>query len=148
MNRRPLLLVARYALAAVFLWACAHKIVDPQAFAVDVFRYQLLPPTWVNPVAWGLPWVELVLSLALLAGPRWQRAGALLAMLLLLGFTAAMGYNLARGIDMSCGCFRTGDEGGTVGAWNLFRNTALAALALLVIWFSRVAPASPPQPAG
>lgn len=130
---RLLTRLARYLLAIVFLWACAHKILDPQAFAVDIFRYHLMPAGLVNPMAWSLPWIELVLGLALLGAPGWRKPAALLAVLLLTGFTIGMGINIVRGEAVSCGCFESGDGSGVLSAWYLARNTALIILAVLVV---------------
>jgi hypothetical protein len=44
-------LAARLYLAAIFLFACWHKILQPAAFALDIATYQILPLGLVNPLA-------------------------------------------------------------------------------------------------
>ena len=136
-------LVARVVLAAVFLLACTGKIVDPAAFSNVIFYYQLLPHGLINLLAITLPWIELITALALLLGRRYRAAAALLAIAMLAVFSAAMGINLARGVDISCGCFSSAahHEGGLTG-WNIARNVGLIALAAVVLlrektrWFT------------
>lgn len=97
---------ARIILGSIFLFACFDKLLHPQAFAEAVYNYQVLPDNLVNITAILLPWVELVLGLSLLANV-WLPGAAVLANLLLLAFFATLLFNLARGLDVSCGCFST-----------------------------------------
>ena len=129
---RPLFLwLARIAVAAVFLGACLAKIRDPEAFALAVNRYRILPGEFVNLVAIVLPWIELTAGLAVLAGPtRLRAAGATLIVGMLTVFTLAISLNLVRGIEASCGCFSTRADAAVSDGWNLVRNGALIWLAL------------------
>jgi putative oxidoreductase len=95
---------ARWYVGVLFVGACLHKIADPRSFAVDVATYDILPLALVNVTAIVLPWVELVAGSMLLAGWR-ARAAALLVFGMMLVFIAALVVALARGLDMSCGCF-------------------------------------------
>jgi uncharacterized membrane protein YphA (DoxX/SURF4 family) len=99
-----LALAARLYLAAIFLFACWHKILQPAAFALDIATYQILPLSLVNPLAIVLPWVELAAGLLLLLGFR-TRAAALLVAGMMVMFTVAISIAVAKGLDMSCGCF-------------------------------------------
>jgi uncharacterized membrane protein YphA (DoxX/SURF4 family) len=104
----------RVPLGGVFIVAGAAKIADPSAFALEIHNYQLLPA--LAPVlAATLPAVELVVGLAMIVGPRgWARAGAAASALLMAVFTVAVGSALARGINISCGCFGAGSAPVTV----------------------------------
>ena len=131
---RPLFLwLARIAVAAVFLGACIAKIRDPEAFALAVNRYRILPGAFVNLVAIVLPWIELTCGLAVLAAPaRLRAAGAFLIAGMLAVFTVAISLNLFRGIEASCGCFSTRADAAVSDGWNLLRNGALIWLSLAV----------------
>lgn len=123
----------RLVLLVAFLMAAWHKILDPASFALAVFRYHLLPDAAVNPVAIMLPWVETVLAMALLAGRPYRRA-SLWSILLLLGlFTAAMGFNLWRGLDVACGCF-SHDPSTLVGPATILRNGVGMVIVALLLW--------------
>jgi uncharacterized membrane protein YphA (DoxX/SURF4 family) len=102
-------LAARLILAGVFIYASVDKIAHPAAFAKDVYNYQILPDTFINLTALVLPWLELFLGLCLLAG-IWLPGAVLAVNGLLVVFLAALVFNLARGLDINCGCFSTGSE--------------------------------------
>lgn len=136
MNRtRPLFIgLARLAVAGLFLAACIAKIRDPEAFALAIHRYRLLPGEWINLLAIVMPWIELTCGLAVLAAPaRLRAAGALLIAGMLAVFTVAISLNLLRGIEASCGCFSTRADAAVSDGWNLVRNGALIWLALAVL---------------
>ena len=124
---RPLFIwAARLAVAGLFLAACIAKIRDPEAFALAVSRYRILPAEFVNLVAIILPWIELTAGLAVLAAPaRLRAAGALIIAGMLTVFTIAISLNLLRGIEASCGCFSTRADAAVSDGWNLVRNGAL-----------------------
>jgi protein-disulfide isomerase len=96
--------------AAVFGWAALSKIGDPAATARAVRAFKLLPEALVGPVAHGLPAVELVLAVLLLAGIA-TRAAGLVADAALAVFIGAITSAGIRGLRIDCGCF---GGGGTV----------------------------------
>jgi uncharacterized membrane protein YphA (DoxX/SURF4 family) len=99
----------RLYLGGVFLAACWHKILHPDAFALDVATYEILPLQLINLQALVLPWVELFVGFMLILGWR-VRAAALLVNAMMVSFIIALSIALARGLDMGCGCFAS--EGG------------------------------------
>lgn len=130
--RRAIEWLCAILLAVVFLAACIPKIASPHDFAVAVFRYQILPHGLINLAAIYLPWLELVSAVALLA-PGWRRGAALILFAMLAVFAAAMAFNLARGVNVSCGCFSVGEDAAVSGWWNVARNIALMAAAFVVL---------------
>jgi uncharacterized membrane protein YphA (DoxX/SURF4 family) len=94
----------RMLLGAVFVWAGAVKIADPQGFAAIVGNYQILPGVLVGPAAVLLPWVEVLCGLLLLAG-LWVDGSLLVVNVLMVVFMAALVSIWIRGIDVDCGCF-------------------------------------------
>jgi len=132
MNVR-LQLVARFFLAALFIYAGLPKILAPQDFALVVFRFHLLPDDMINTVALLLPWLEIFAALALLL-PAWRRAGTLWLVIMLGIATAALAISLARGLDIDCGCFTLQPGRSHIGWWSLVRNALLSALTLWAGW--------------
>jgi uncharacterized membrane protein YphA (DoxX/SURF4 family) len=123
----------RLGLGGLFAAAGALKLRDPSAFATEISNYRFLPSLapWL---AATLPMIELILGLALIAGPApWRRGAALASVGLLAVFTAALTQALARGISIDCGCF--GGASGPVSGLTLLRDVALlgAAVALLFV---------------
>ena len=104
------LLVIRLILGGVFVYASVDKIIHPAAFAEAVYNYQILPDALINLTAIVLPWLELILGAFLILG-LWLPGAALLCNLLLITFFGALVFNLARGLDIHCGCFSTSQEG-------------------------------------
>jgi uncharacterized membrane protein YphA (DoxX/SURF4 family) len=96
----------RLFLGGIFVYAGIVKIVDPHGFALALYNYKLLPGWMVNPVAIILPWVEVITGGSLLLG-FWVQGGGLIVFGLLWMFACALGINLARGLDIACGCFST-----------------------------------------
>lgn len=130
-----LALPVRLYLAAIFLLACWHKILDPHAFAVDVATYQILPVQLINALAIGLPWIELAAALLLASGVR-VRAGALLVAGMMAMFLAAIGIALSRGLQLSCGCFASQGAAEDPISWRtVARDLAWLSLAAYVLVF-------------
>ena len=126
---------ARVYLALVFLFACAHKIARPEDFAVDIATYQILPAILVNPMAIMLPFIEAAAGLLLLIGFR-TRGAALLIFGMMLMFTVAVSLALARGFDMSCGCFASKGAAEDPISWKtIVRDGSWLLLAAYVLLF-------------
>jgi uncharacterized membrane protein YphA (DoxX/SURF4 family) len=129
-------LVARFVLGGVFIYASLDKIRHPELFAEAVYNYQLSPEVAVNLVALWLPWLEL-LSGGLLVLGVWVRASSLILSGLLIIFLASLGINLARGLDIHCGCFTTqGSDPMTI--LTLFRDSFFLILALFLFWLYQI----------
>jgi uncharacterized membrane protein YphA (DoxX/SURF4 family) len=128
---------ARWYLGVLFVGACLHKIAEPHSFAVDVATYDILPLALVNLVALTLPWVELSAGGMLLAGWR-VRAAAFLVAGMMVVFLAALVVALARGLDMSCGCFASESAGhDPISRLTLLRDLGWLGLAVCVLAFDR-----------
>jgi uncharacterized membrane protein YphA (DoxX/SURF4 family) len=126
---------ARLLLAGVWAWAALAKIADPDAAVRAVRAYQLLPEALVRPVAWGLPFAELVLALLLAVGLATRLAAVGSAVLLGL-FMVAIAAAWARGLQIHCGCFGGGGAATGVDARDylgeLVRDAGLLAVAVLL----------------
>lgn len=112
--------VAQLAIGVLFLVAALGKIGDLSNFALQVHNYRLAPLWSQNLIAMTLPWVELLAGLALVLGVR-PRAGAVILLVLMAGFTVAVGAAWARGLDFECGCFGKASAS-RIGAQKLFEN--------------------------
>jgi uncharacterized membrane protein YphA (DoxX/SURF4 family) len=130
----------RLLLAAVFMYAAAGKISNPQAFADIITNYQLFPDGSVSAIALFLPWLEAVCAVLLVVG-RWTDGSLLILNGLLLVFITALSVNWYRGVDVACGCFTTAGDGGSNYLWDILRDLALLAAGLwLALQRMRLAP--------
>lgn len=122
-----LLLVTRFAMAAIFIRAGTVKLANLREFRLAVANYELLPLSLVPAVAVSVAAGEVAGGVLLLLGVAPGIASAVLAGLLVC-FSAAIGVNLTRGRIFDCGC-----GGRTVPQLISWRhvavNTVLAALA-------------------
>lgn len=142
---RPAYGVIRCALAAVFIVAGSIKLADPVSFAVIVDAFGILPRGLLMPVATALPLLEVAAGFALLLDLRGSLAvlGGLVGLFLLV-----LGYAMALGLDVDCGCFGPEDpEGAAFGSIRpaFVRDLWMAAgVAYLYLWrwFRRRTPRS------
>ncbi len=121
--------IVRLALGAVFIFAGIDKIRHPAPFSEVIYNYQVLPDELVNVTAVLLPWLELILGGCLVAG-LWLPGAIVLANILLLTFFGTLLFNVARGLNINCGCFSTSTEivGGTTMAWYVVRDSFFLSL--------------------
>lgn len=136
----------------VFLYAAHEKIELPQEFARAIYHYQLigpnqyLPPLVPNLLGIILPWVEVLVGVALIAG-FWRREAALLTGVMLVVFIVAVGSTLIRGIDIeNCGCFSLDSHGRAAGLMLIFQDVALLLGTLLLTFLPPRAASSAPRP--
>jgi len=129
-------------LGAIFAVSALPKIADPPSFAHMIYNYRLVPGALVNALALVMPWVELLAGLALILG-FWRRESAIVVGLLILVFLAAIGFNLARGHAVDCGCFdvhaagRSREEQLADMRWVLVRDVGILLMVFQVLAASR-----------
>ncbi|MEV6274683.1 MauE/DoxX family redox-associated membrane protein [Nocardia sp. NPDC051832] len=132
--------VVRLGLAVVFGLAAWGKLADRVGARQAVVDFGV-PVRWGPAVAWGLPVVEAGLAVGLLV--QWTAAAAaVLAMLVLGVFTAAMARLLAQGKRPACSCFGASSTA-PIGRRTLVRNAVLLLLSLLAAAGSMVSPDAP-----
>jgi len=135
-------LSARLILGGIFIYASFDKILHPAAFAKGVYSYQILPDGFINLTAIVLPWLELVLGSFLIIG-FWLPGTVVMSNLLLMTFTGALLFNMARGLDIDCGCFSTTADS-AINFWTVLRDVSFlipAAYLFYVTFFPRNKPA-------
>jgi hypothetical protein len=124
-----LLLACQIGLSLVFLLAANGKLLNTHDFmqAIRVLRLTL---GFEYALAVVLIAVEICLSLALLLSSRlWLPFTMVVSVVALLTFTAWMIFVYAKGLQVTCGCFGTGES--VVGYRSIFRNLILIGVGLL-----------------
>jgi putative oxidoreductase len=124
-------LVLRMALGALFIYTGILKVQDPGAFLTDIRSFHLLHDPWAAWVAMGLPWLEILAGLALVAA-FWVEGGLACITGMLAVFLAAILWSWHRGLDISCGCFGK-QSSGTDYPDLVLRDTLLLVLALALL---------------
>jgi uncharacterized membrane protein YphA (DoxX/SURF4 family) len=121
--------LARIVIGCILIAAALAKIGAAQQFALQIENYDFIPVGYENLIAITLPWVELLAGLTLVFGV-WARAGAWLAVALMVAFTGGVIQALARGLNVECGCFGTADAT-RIGVRKLTENLVITAIATI-----------------
>ncbi len=124
-----ILLLIRLFLFGVFVLAGVTKLLDRPGSEKAVKDFGV-PEDLAQPVAYGLPIVEIIVGLSFLfVGTSWL--GSIAGLLLLLVFIGGMIYQMAKGNAPDCHCFGQ-IHSEPVGKSSLIRNIGFAILALLL----------------
>jgi uncharacterized membrane protein YphA (DoxX/SURF4 family) len=129
-----LLLAARLIFGGLLIYASYDKILDPDAFGKAVWNYKIFSRGISLGIATVLPWMELLSGAAIILG-IFFRGAALLSLLMMLAFTGGVISGLARGLDISCGCFSLDPNVGKIGWMKILENLGLV-LAAAFLFFS------------
>src|SRR5713226_6368297 len=138
--------ISRFALAALFLFTAGTKLWILKTFATNVAS--LLSSASINYERWQWPATFAVIAAEISAAlllivPRTVRLGAILAALLLVGFSAFALYYVyvLHGEPLECGCFG-GMIASQLGVKTALRNLVLLVPVLVVFFGYRRAPRS------
>jgi uncharacterized membrane protein YphA (DoxX/SURF4 family) len=128
----------RLSLAGIFIYAGFVKLLDPRAFAHAIAQYHLIPDGLLSLVAVGLPALELLAGLGLIAEVRGSLS--LIAILLLI-FLVILGYAISQNLDIDCGCFTADELDAQHDVITAFRrDLVMIAAALYLFWRRRSCP--------
>ena len=122
-------LVVRLALGSLFLYTGIVKALDLTATAQAVSGYAVLPGYLLYPAAFWLIFFEIAFGLLLLLGLFTRPAAAGVAVLTVI-FMAALIQAKARGLDITCGCFRASTTGNEVTLFDILRDLPILAVAI------------------
>ena len=141
MNRIAIMVIRTF-LGLFFLAAGLSKVGQPMQTLAAVYSYQIvLPDGLASAIAHTLPWVEIILGLALLSGVFMPVTLAATTSLLL-AFTALTAQAWWRELPIDCGCL-------DLSAWHpslaalttpggaTLRNLFLLGLTALLAWLVR-----------
>lgn len=130
-------LVARFALAAVWLYSGIVKLTHPLDSQQAIAAYELLPGEMISFLAVALPALEIILGMMFLLG-LFLRPAAIISGIVLIGFIAGLISAWARGLQIDCGCFGGGGYNPEAGPLtylkSLSRDTGFLILTAVVWW--------------
>jgi uncharacterized membrane protein YphA (DoxX/SURF4 family) len=113
----------------LFLYTGISKLMDYSVFKEQIATSPVLAPI-AKPIAWGLPWVEFLVTV-LLVIPRWRLKGLIVSAVLMSLFTAYIILILLFNKEIPCSC------GGVIEqlSWgqHIVFNTVFIALAITAI---------------
>lgn len=124
-QRSDLLQALSWVFIFLFVYTASSKLMDLKLFRLVVSESPLVG-AWANGIALGVPLAELLVALLLLF-PRTQPVGMAASLVLMVLFTAYIGYMMLAAPHLPCSC------GGVLKqlTWkqHLLLNTGLALLA-------------------
>jgi uncharacterized membrane protein YphA (DoxX/SURF4 family) len=132
LTNKTLIFLMQVFLGGVFLYACFDKIANPAAFAKAVNNYRIIPESLINLMAIYLPWLELFAGTFLIFG-KFVKGSVTIINAMLIVFIIAISIALARGLDISCGCFSTAG-GHRIGFLKLLEDLIYLAIGVIIYW--------------
>ncbi len=105
LSHRYLTLATRVVLGGVFLFAGVSKLGQLTGFVAMVYQYQVFP--WYSLAqiyGYALPFLEVAIGLFLILGLI-LRISSVVSILIVVSFIMAKVVALARGMNITCGCF-------------------------------------------
>lgn len=126
-------LLSRLLIGGMFIYASYYKVIDPAAFAKSIWYYHLVWGKLINLMAIVIPWLELIIGVALILG-FWVRGATWWSNALLVVFIVALGSTIVRGISIDCGCFKEA-QSSTHSAWrSLLFDVGALVFSLQLLW--------------
>lgn len=87
-----------------FMASGIAKIISPAEFGKVITSYQIVPYVWVVTLTLVIPYLEFIIGMALVIN-LYPKTISVLAMLMLVVFTAVSEYRYITGDVSDCGCF-------------------------------------------
>lgn len=131
-HRGIVILLLRFYLGGLFLYASLHKIHDTVQFKNIIANYEILPYWSINITAIVLPWIEFFVGAFLIVG-IFVRSCAMMQIMLLAMFIFATGFNISRGLKVYCGCFSKDTVVSGMNYWHIIFNTSLVLMAIMLL---------------
>ena len=119
--------------------AAVHKLKDVRHFSEIFAAYGLLPLAVRRPVSHAIPLLEAAVAAGLLFEAS-RTPAAILGIVLLLAYAAAIAVNLRRGRrELACGCGGP-DDSRPIAGWMVWRNVGVAILLVVAMlpWSQRL----------
>lgn len=128
-------LISRLVLGGVFLVAGVTKALDPGGLAASIRSYELALPEWfVSLSAYGLPYLEILIGLYLIAG-LFTKLSAWATNAMMAVFILALLQGALRSLEIDCGCFGGATTAESPSLWSAFaRDIGLLALGLHIVF--------------
>ena len=128
-----LILMIRFLLGLIFVYASYDKILDPEKFARDISNYHVVPFGLENTIAIILPWLELIIGLGIIIGVC-INASVFITGGLLIVFIILITQAILRGFNIDCGC---GLKEGEVVGWSKIIENFLFLGACYIVYESK-----------
>jgi uncharacterized membrane protein YphA (DoxX/SURF4 family) len=123
--------VLRIACGLILVYASQDKIGYAEKFTGIIKEYHILPKTLIPLAAAVIPWLEFFTGICLALGFKWRGASLLFCGLMGV-YSVALGWNLAHGVEMNCGCFSMDSTEKTTW-WSVARDIGFFGMGFIVL---------------
>jgi len=121
----------RLVCGLILIYASQDKLGNADKFTGILEEYHILPHTLLPLAAVVVPWLEFFTGVCLVLGYKW-RGAALLFCTLMSVYALSLGWNLAHGVEMNCGCFSMESTEKTTW-WSVLRDLGFFLMGALVL---------------
>tara|TARA_Y100001970_G_C13801302_1_gene635179 strand:+ start:174 stop:638 length:465 start_codon:yes stop_codon:yes gene_type:complete len=97
-------IIFRYILGIVFIYASYSKIIDPVKFSATIDLYKATPIAINNLIALIIPWLELLVGFSLIFNKS-IKGSIVISISLFIIFIILLSQAYFRGFTLDCGCF-------------------------------------------
>jgi uncharacterized membrane protein YphA (DoxX/SURF4 family) len=112
--------------------ASLDKLGDPTAFSTAIKEcYDVVPVSLVPLASVVIPWLEFFTGLCLISGFKWRGASLIFCALMII-YTFAITWDLCRGIDCDCGCFKMNAKE-KMTWWTVLRDLGFFGMGFIVL---------------
>lgn len=124
------------AIGVVLVYSGIEHLKNPYYFLASVMKYRLLDAWSARTLSIILPPFQLLLGISLCLGVM-PRTGLTIALIVFLGFAAALQIALLRELRIDCGCFGPGNNQ-PISQLTVTRTIAMAALCGIALRYCRL----------
>jgi uncharacterized membrane protein YphA (DoxX/SURF4 family) len=121
----------RMICGTILIYASLDKLGDAAKFLKVIENYHVLPGDLLPLAAVVIPWLEFFTGVCLAVGFKWRGAAFLFCALMTV-YTLALGWNLAQGSEMNCGCFAM-DSTEKLTGWTVLRDALFLGMGFVVL---------------
>jgi uncharacterized membrane protein YphA (DoxX/SURF4 family) len=128
-----LAIICRLTFGIIFIYASLDKIASPDQFARVVYNYHIVPSSLINVFALILPMTELIAGICLILG-IWYTGARNYLIILMAIFLIAISINMARGVNLECGCFSVSSKAKSFGYELILRDLAMVLPGVILLF--------------
>jgi uncharacterized membrane protein YphA (DoxX/SURF4 family) len=125
-------IVCRLLVATIFMLSAIGKLMDLDNSVKSVYNYYLFPDWAIEPLGYGLPFIELFCALGLIGGVLTRLSAAGIGIMSISFFIAKMIVMFGQGREIDCGCF--GELMNTMASLTIWMDMPILILCLIIIF--------------
>jgi len=127
-----LAIICRLVLATIFILSGIGKMMDLENSVKAVYNFQLMPNWAIEPLGYGLPFIELLCAAGILFGVLTRLSAAGIGAMSIAFFIGKLIVIFVQGRSIDCGCF--GELMNTMASLTIWMDMPMLILSLILIY--------------